>query len=65
MENVSKFPDREAIKQEAGRWLARLDRGNLSRNEREELRLWIAKSKFHQEYLKKTRHKLGQYGDFV
>lgn len=53
MENVSKFPDREAIKQEAGRWLARLDRGNLSRNEREELRLWIAKSKFHQEYLKK------------
>lgn len=51
MDNVTKYPDRERIKEEAGLWLARLDRG-LHEDERAELRHWLAQSRFHESCLR-------------
>ncbi|MEJ8566468.1 FecR family protein [Elongatibacter sediminis] len=53
MENVTPFPNRDQAKEEAGLWLARLDRGELSASERDALREWLGKSRFHEEYLRK------------
>jgi len=53
MNNISNFPDKDTVKQEAGHWLVRLDRGDLNSEEREALRRWMATSKFHQHYIQK------------
>lgn len=53
MNNVTSFPDKARIKQEAGVWLARLDQGSLSQNKRRELREWMATSHYHADYLRK------------
>jgi transmembrane sensor len=51
MSKVAQFNNPEQIKREAGVWLARLDKEPLSELEREQLRRWLASSKFHEEYL--------------
>jgi transmembrane sensor len=51
MSNVTQFTNPEQVKHEAGAWLARLDKPPLSEIEREQLRRWLATSKFHEEYL--------------
>ncbi len=53
MDNVTHMPDRDSIKQEAGLWLARLDRGGLSTREQAELQRWMGTSSFHADYLNK------------
>ena len=41
------FPDPAAIRREAGDWIARLDRGPLSPDDADALRLWTAQSPAH------------------
>lgn len=53
MNSISPFPDKSRIKEEAGRWLACLDRGALTEAESAELREWLSRSSFHREYLAK------------
>ena len=52
MENISKFPNRRIIKQEAVDWLIRLDGDEpLSKHELEALREWLSRSPAHREEL--------------
>lgn len=51
--NVAVFPNRSAIKEEAGLWIVRMDEGELDAAEVEELRQWIRQSDFHRDYLLK------------
>lgn len=53
MNNVTKFSDRQTVKEEAGSWIVRLDSGDLSEEEYRDLQSWIQKSNFHREYLLK------------
>lgn len=51
--NLSVFPDKAAIKEEAGLWVVRMDSRQLDDNEIQELREWVQRSDFHREYLLK------------
>ena len=51
MNNITQLPNPEIVKEEAGIWLARLDRGELSSQERTDLSRWMARSDFHKDYL--------------
>lgn len=53
MENVATFPNRSAIKEEAGGWITRMDQGALHKDEIAALQVWIGRSDFHREYLLK------------
>ncbi len=51
--NVTAFPNRAAIKVEAGDWLVRMDREPLTEAELAELQQWMGQSSFHRDYLMK------------
>jgi transmembrane sensor len=51
MDNVSEFPNKAAIKEEAGLWIVRMDSRKLEEDEIQELKDWIQQSNFHREYL--------------
>lgn len=53
MDNIAVFPDKSVIKEEAGAWIVRIDRGNLSESEVRELQAWVHRSDFNREYLLK------------
>ena len=53
MDNLSVFPNKAAIKEEAGLWIVRMDSRTLDDNEVQELRAWVQRSDFHREYLLK------------
>ncbi len=53
MSKIKQLPDTEIIKQEAGAWLARLDKGDLSDQEHMDLQRWMSTSEFHASYLKR------------
>lgn len=52
-DNLSVFPDKAAIKEEAGLWIVRMDSRKLDDDEIQELREWVKRSDFHREYLLK------------
>lgn len=53
MDNLSVFPNKAAIKEEAGLWIVRMDSRKLDEDEIRELKAWVQKSEFHREYLLK------------
>lgn len=53
---VTHLYDQGTVKEEAGAWLVRIDRGELEQQEITELRAWLARSNFHREYLEKLAH---------
>ena len=46
-------PDQAAIKQQAGAWIVKIDRGHLSLHETKQLQQWLTRSDFHRSYLEK------------
>lgn len=53
MSKLNRSKGSEIVKQEAGAWLARLDKGDLSEQEHQELHRWMSTSEFHADYLKR------------
>ncbi len=51
--NVTRLPNRELVKQEAGSWLVRIDSGDLSHEEQRLFQIWINQSSFHKECIEK------------
>lgn len=47
MKNLVEFPDHKTIEAEAAAWIARLDRGRLSEEERAAVREWVGRSPEH------------------
>lgn len=56
--NVASLPDRAKMREQAGAWLVRLDRG-LDRREQHDLKVWLSTSEAHRRYL----HKLASTWD--
>ena len=56
MDSIATFPDRLAVKEEAGAWLVRIDQGELSTEEILHLQKWVKRSDFHRQYLEKLAH---------
>ena len=55
---VTSLPDQAKMREEAGAWLVRLDRG-LDQHEQDELKVWLSTSEAHRRYL----HKLASTWD--
>ena len=53
MIRVAAFYNRASIKNEAGAWIVRLDRGELSREETVSFREWLSRGNFHRQYIDK------------
>lgn len=53
MGNVTDFPNREAVKEEAGSWLVRIDRGDLSAEEILAFQAWINSDSINRVYIEK------------
>lgn len=51
--NVTAFPDKAAIKEEAGAWIVKIDQGELSPEQVSEFQQWLSQSPFHREYIEK------------
>ena len=51
--NVTAFPDKAAIKEEAGTWIVKIDQGELSPEQVSEFQQWLSRSPFHREYIEK------------
>ena len=50
---VTPLCDRAAVKEEAGAWIVRIDRGELAAREIADLQAWLARGSFHRDYLEK------------
>ena len=55
---VTMLPDQAKMREEAGAWLVRLDRG-LDQREQDDLKVWLSTSEAHRRYL----HKLASTWD--
>lgn len=53
MANLVVFPNKSAIKEEAGAWIVRIDCDDLNEAEWRELKKWMRRSDFHRDYLLK------------
>ena len=51
--NVTAFPDKAAIKEEAGAWIVKIDQGELSSEQVIEFQAWLSQSRYHKEYIEK------------
>ena len=60
MTNVVQFPDHDTIEEAAALWLARLDRGNLSSSESQELMTWLEADPHHREAVQQLAHLWGE-----
>ncbi|MEA3299400.1 MAG: FecR domain-containing protein [Pseudomonadota bacterium] len=60
MKNVVQFPDTNAIQETAALWLARLDRGEMSHTQRQELQEWLESDTRHRQALNEMAQLWGQ-----
>lgn len=51
--NVTAFPNKALIKEQAGDWLAKIDQGSLTPEQVEAFQQWLSQSEFHRQYLEK------------
>ena len=51
--NVTAFPDKATIKEEAGAWIVKIDQGELSPEQISEFQQWLSQSRYHREYVEK------------